>query len=138
MNVRLVEIMEKEVKLLKSLLNLLKEQYNLLIDTNKYVVKISQMSEDMNEIVKKIANLELEKKQILQGNKLSEFVNSCGEEYISNIYSETLELLDAIAIQKDNNRLFIKQQLFFTKSMIRAITPKKNAEIYDNAGKIIK
>ena len=74
----------------------------------------------------------------MQGKSLLEFVEKSNNEEITDKYYNTLKLLDMISIQKDANYLFIKQQLFFTKSIIKAITPNRNAEIYDSLGKIKK
>lgn len=138
MNQRLVEIMNKELRLLELLLNLLEEQYNLLVVKDKDVVKISQISEKIDENVKEIASLEIDKRNILGQKSLKEIVLSSNNEEVKNVYNQTLQLLDRVAMQKDTNNSFIKQQLFFTKSMIRAITPRRNAEVYDNSGKIRK
>lgn len=138
MNPRLIKIMSEELNTLESLLNLLENQYNLLVSIEKDVVKISQIAEEIDLVIKNIANYEIEKKQILQGKSLGEVVEKYNDEKVSNVYVKTLNLLDIIAMQKDTNNVFVKQQLFFTKSMIRAITPKRNAEVYDSYGKIKK
>lgn len=138
MNPRLFKIMKEEVELLEILLNFLEKQYNLLTATEKDIVIISKVAEEIDEVIKNIANLEIEKKNILQEKSLLKVVEGSNNEEAKQIYSETLRLLDNISVQKDTNYLFTKQQLFFTKSMIRAITPKRNAEVYDNFGKIRK
>lgn len=138
MNPRLFKIMKEEVELLEVLLNFLEKQYNLLTATEKDIVIISKVAEEIDEVIKNIANLEIEKKNILQEKSLLKVVEGSNNEEAKQIYNETLRLLDNISIQKDANYLFIKQQLFFTKSMIRAITPKRNAEVYDSFGKIRK
>lgn len=138
MNPRLFKIMKEEVELLEVLLNFLEKQYNLLTATEKDIVIISKVAEEIDEVIKNIANLEIEKKNILQEKSLLKVVEGSNNEEAKQIYSETLRLLDNISVQKDANYLFTKQQLFFTKSMIRAITPKRNAEVYDNFGKIRK
>lgn len=138
MNSILKKIMKNELKLLKKLLNLLENQYNVLTAIEKDIVKISNLAEEIDETIKLIATLEIEKKNILQDNSLSSIVENSDDEEVKELYKETLSLLDAIAMQKDTNFMFIKQQLFFTKSLIRAIMPKRNAEIYDSLGKIKK
>lgn len=138
MNPRLFKIMKEEVELLEVLLNFLEKQYNLLTAIEKDIVIISKVAEEIDEVIKNIANLEIEKKNILQEKSLLKVVEGSNNEEAKQIYSETLRLLDNISVQKDTNYLFTKQQLFFTKSMIRAITPKRNAEVYDNFGKIRK
>ena len=138
MNPRLFEIMKKELELLKILLNFLEKQYNLLTEVEKDIVIINKVAEEIDEVIKNIASLEIEKKNILQGKSLLKVVDSSNNKEAEEIHRETLKLLDDITMQKDANHLFIKQQLFFTKSILRAITPKRNAEIYDNFGKIRK
>lgn len=138
MNLTLKNIMKNEFELLKVLSKHLDEQYNLLTALEKDIVQISQIAEQIDEIIKEIASLEMEKKNLLQGRSLSTIVDNCNDKEVEYIYSETLKLLDNIAVQKDTNYLFVKQQLFFTKSLIKAITPKRNAEIYDSFGKIRK
>lgn len=138
MDSMLFEIMKEEVELLKILLNFLEKQYNLLTAIEKDIVLISKIAEEMDEVVKNIANLEIQKKNILQGNSLLKVVESYPNKEAKDIYDETLRLLDRISVQKDANFLLAKQQLFFTKSLLRAMTPKRNAEIYDSYGKIKK
>ena len=138
MNPILRKIIKDELKLLKKLLNSLENQYNLLTSVEKDIVEISKVSEEIDDYIKAIATLEIEKKNVLQGKSLSILINNSSDEEIKENYKETLLLLDAITEQKNTNHLFIKQQLFFTKSLIRAITPKRNAEIYDSFGKIKK
>ena len=138
MNPILKKIVKDELKLLKELLKLLENQYNLLTSVEKDVVEISKVAEEIDGKIKEIATLEIEKKNILQNRSLSIIVENSNDEEVKEAYSETLKLLDMVAMQKDTNYMFVKQQLFFTKSLIRAITPKKNAEIYDSFGKIKK
>lgn len=138
MDSRLFKIMKEEVQLLEMLLNFLENQYNLLTAIDKDIVIISKIAEDIDEVVKNIANLEIEKKNILQGKSLLKKVENCSDKEVKDVYYETLKLLDKISIQKDANFLLAKQQLFFTKSILKAITPKRNAEIYDSYGKIKK
>ena len=138
MNPILKKIVKDELKLLKELLKLLENQYNLLTSVEKDVVEISKVAEEIDGKIKEIATLEIEKKNILQSGSLSIIVENSNDEEVKEAYSETLKLLDMVAMQKDTNYIFVKQQLFFTKSLIRAITPKKNAEIYDSFGKIKK
>lgn len=134
----LKKIIKDELKLLKKLISLLENQYNLLTNVEKDIVEISKIAEQIDEEIKAIASLEIEKKNILQDKTLSSIIENSNDEEVKEVYKETLLLLDAIAMQKDTNHMFIKQQLFFTKSLIRAITPKRNAEIYDSFGKIKK
>lgn len=134
----LFKIMKEEVELLEILLNLLEKQYNLLTAIEKDIVIISKVAEEIDEIVKAIANFEIEKKNILQGKSLLKMLENYHNKELKDIYDETLILLDKISVQKDANFLLAKQQLFFTKSILRAITPKRSAEIYDSYGKIKK
>ena len=138
MNPILKKIIKDELKLLKKLLNLLENQYNVLTAIEKDIVVISNIAEEIDETIKLIATLEIEKKNILQDKSLSNVIETYGDEESKELYKETLSLLDAVAMQKETNFMFVKQQLFFTKSLIRAITPKRNAEIYDSLGKIKK
>lgn len=136
MNPILKKIIKDELNLLKKLLNLLEKQYNILTAIEKNIVEVSNLAEEIDETIKLIATLEIEKKNILQDRSLSSVIENSDDEEIKESYKETLSLLDTIAMQKETNFMFVKQQLFFTKSLIRAITPKRNAEIYDSLGKI--
>lgn len=138
MSSSLLKVMEEELEILKILLNLLEKQYNLLTGVEKDIVEISKIAEEIDVKIKQVASFEIEKKNILKNQSLLSVVESYKDEYALYVYNETLKVLDTIAIQKDTNNIFIKQQLFFTKSLIRAITPKQNADIYDSYGKIKK
>lgn len=138
MSSSLLKVMEEELEILKILLNLLEKQYNLLTGVEKDIVEISKIAEEIDVKIKQVASFEIEKKNILKNQSLLSVVESYKDEYALCVYNETLKVLDMIAVQKDTNNIFIKQQLFFTKSLIRAITPKQNADIYDSYGKIKK
>ena len=138
MNKRLKEIMKSELTMLETLLNLLDKQYNLLVSQEKDVVEVSKVAEEIDSKLRDIVDLEVEKKRILNNDSLSKIVEMESDDDIKLVYNRTLQVLDVISMQKNTNDMFIKQQLFFTKSMIRAITPTKNAEIYDSFGKIRK
>ena len=67
----LKKIIKDELKLLKKLISLLENQYNLLTNVEKDIVEISKIAEQIDEEIKAIASLEIEKKNILQDKTLS-------------------------------------------------------------------
>ena len=87
MNPILKKIVKDELKLLKKLLNLLENQYNVLTAIEKDIVVISNIAEEIDETIKLIATLEIEKKNILQDKSLSNVIETYGDEESKELYN---------------------------------------------------
>lgn len=137
MNPELKVIIYEEKKILKRLLDLLDEQYELAI--NKEVIKLDNIANELDLVAKELAKMEINRRDIM-GNKSSmlETIKRCDDENVVKAYDEIKSLLKMIEIQKEANQTLIRQQLLFTKKMINFIKPNKGIGTYNSSGQVGK
>ncbi|MGL4802935.1 MAG: flagellar protein FlgN [Cetobacterium sp.] len=127
----------EERKTLKELLRLLDEQYELII--NKEVIKLDNIAKTLDEEAKKLARLEIQRRNIMGSNaSMREEIENSEDENIKIAYDEIVNSLKMLEIQKEANQTLIKQKLFFTKKMINLIKPNRNIGTYDAYGQVGK
>lgn len=134
MNSELKVIIFEQKKILQSLLKLLDEQYNLVL--NKDVIALGKIAEDIEEEGKKLATIEIKRRNIASEEEFNNFIKNTDDEHITNVYNEMKELLTNLQKQKDINNTLIKQRLFFTNKMINVIKPSKSVNTYNAYGKV--
>lgn len=134
MNSELKVIIFEQKKILQNLLKLLDEQYNLVL--NKDVIALGKIAEDIEEEGKKLATIEIKRRNIASEEEFNNFIKNTDDEHITNVYNEMKELLTNLQKQKDINNTLIKQRLFFTNKMINAIKPSKSVNTYNAYGKV--
>ena len=134
MNSELKVIIFEQKKILQNLLKLLDEQYNLVL--NKDVIALGKIAEDIEEEGKKLATIEIKRRNIASEEEFNNFIKNTDDEHISDVYNEMKELLTNLQKQKDINNTLIKQRLFFTNKMINVIKPSKSVNTYNAYGKV--
>ena len=134
MNSELKVIIFEQKKILQNLLKLLDEQYNLVL--NKDVIALGKIAEDIEEEGKKLATIEIKRRNIASEEEFNNFIKNTDDEHIANVYNEMKELLTNLQKQKDINNTLIKQRLFFTNKMINVIKPSKSVNTYNAYGKV--
>ena len=134
MNSELKVIIFEQKKILQNLLKLLDEQYNLVL--NKDVIALGKIAEDIEEEGKKLATIEIKRRNIASEEEINNFIKNTDDEHITNVYNEMKELLTNLQKQKDINNTLIKQRLFFTNKMINVIKPSKSVNTYNAYGKV--
>ena len=134
MNSELKVIIFEQKKILQNLLKLLDEQYNLVL--NKDVIALGKIAEDIEEEGKKLATLEIKRRNIASEEEFNNFIKNTDDKHITNVYNEMKELLTNLQKQKDINNTLIKQRLFFTNKMINVIKPSKSVNTYNAYGKV--
>lgn len=134
MNSELKVIIFEQKKILQNLLKLLDEQYNLVL--NKDVIALGKIAEDIEEEGKKLATIEIKRRNIASEEEFNNFIKNTEDEHITNVYNEMKELLTNLQKQKDINNTLIKQRLFFTNKMINVIKPSKSVNTYNAYGKV--
>ena len=134
MNSELKVIIFEQKKILQNLLKLLDEQYNLVL--NKDVIALGKIAEDIEEEGKKLATIEIKRRNIASEEEFNNFIKNTDDEHITNVYNEMKELLTNLQKQKDINNTLIKQRLFFTNKMINVIKPSKGIGTYNSYGKV--
>ena len=133
MNSELKVIIFEQKKILQNLLKLLDEQYNLVL--NKDVIALGKIAEDIEEEGKKLATIEIKRRNIASEEEFNNFIKNTDDEHITNVYNEMKELLTNLQKQKDINNTLIKQRLFFTNKMINVIKPSKSVNTYGKVGR---
>lgn len=134
MNSELKVIIFEQKKILQNLLKLLDEQYNLVL--NKDVIALGKIAEYIEEEGKKLATIEIKRRNIASEEEFNNFIKNTDDEHITNVYNEMKELLTNLQKQKDINNTLIKQRLFFTNKMINVIKPSKSINTYNAYGKV--
>ena len=134
MNSELKVIIFEQKKILQNLLKLLDEQYNLVL--NKDVIALGKIAEDIEEEGKKLATIEIKRRNIASEEEFNNFIKNTDDEHITNVYNEMKELLTNLQKQKDINNTLIKQRLFFTNKMINVIKPSKSVNTYNAYGNV--
>lgn len=128
----------KEKELLSSLLDNLDEQYSALLSADKDAVVICSISEKIDAIVKEIALTEIERRKTISNEALILQVESTNDEDSLVLIRDISKLKKLIEKQNEINSAFIKQNLFFTKKMLKMITPGEKYETYNSSGKFGK
>lgn len=137
MNSQLKVIIFEEKNIIKNLLTLLDEQYNLIID--KDVIKMDKIAKELDEAAKNLARIEIKRRNIMGSEaSMKEVVEDSNDEKVKQAYEEIQATLKMIEIQKEANEILIKQRLFFTKKMINFIKPNKGIGTYNASGQIGK
>ncbi|WP_040211189.1 flagellar protein FlgN [Clostridium polynesiense] len=126
-------VMDKEYETLRELLNLLDNQFGLIM--KKDVFGMDKIIEDIQQCNKKVAEAEVERRQITKGKAMKDIINSLSDEDMEDAYRSICRLLEEINLQKDTNELLIKQSLSFTNKMLSYINPNRNTVTYDSYGK---
>ena len=134
MNSELKVIIFEQKNILQTLLKLLDEQYNLVL--NKDVIALGKIAEDIEEEGKKLATIEIKRRNIASEEEFNNFIKNTDDEHITDVYNEMKELLTNLQKQKDINNTLIKQRLFFTNKMINVIKPSKSVNTYNAYGKV--
>lgn len=133
--VKIVIFEEKNV--LKSMLELLDNQYEFII--NKDLIKIDKIAKELDEAAKKLARLEIKRRNLMESKpSVSQCIEDCNDENIKQVYEEIKKILNMIELQKKANETLIKQRLFFTKKMINCIKPGKSIGTYNAYGQVGK
>ncbi len=130
-------IIFEEKNLLKKLLEFLDNQYEYILDQD--VMKVDKVARDLDEISKKIAKSEIERRKIM-GNeaKVGEIINKTEDELLIKAYDEIQVILRDIQIQKEANEELIKNKIFFTKKMINMLNPNRPNQTYNAYGQMRK
>lgn len=130
----LKKVLLLEEKEIRELLNILENQYKLLI--KKDIFGLEAIVEELQNKNKLVAESEVNRRRILGQNSLKEVVKNSKDEELDLIYRNIQKLLEEIVLQKETNDLLIKQQVNFTNRMLNIINPKREMPTYNSYGNI--
>ncbi|GAB6167720.1 flagellar protein FlgN [Clostridium carnis] len=131
---RLLQILKKEDSALRMLLILLEKQYKMIMD--KDIFGLEGIVEEIKLCNREIAEVEVERRQLLGQNSIKEFVEYSKDRELDQVYRNLQKLLQEITLQKDTNELLIKQQLSFTNRLLNLINPRREVPVYNSYGNI--
>ena len=134
MNSELKSVIFEEKKILQSLLELLDEQYSLIL--SKDIIGLGKIADKIEEVGKNLAASEIKRRKIVSEEEFNNFIKNINDEHIKGVYEEIKNLLNNLQNQKDTNNTLIKQRLFFTNKMINVIKPSKGIGTYNSYGKV--
>ena len=134
MNSELKLVIFEEKKILQSLLELLDEQYSLIL--SKDIIGLGKIADKMEEVGKNLAASEIKRRKIVSEEEFNNFIKNINDEHIKGVYEEIKNLLNNLQNQKDTNNTLIKQRLFITNKMINVIKPSKGIGTYNSYGKV--
>ncbi|OPJ60872.1 flagellar export chaperone FlgN [Clostridium oryzae] len=131
---QLNEVLIKEKDALENLLQLLEEQYVLLLKND--VFGLESITDKINAANKSIATTELERRGLVKGTTLQKAVDASEREDIDDNFRKVRRLVNLLKIQKENNEQLIKQGLSFSSKMLMFINPDRNTKVYNSYGKM--
>ena len=134
MNSELKLVIFEEKKILQSLLELLDEQYSLILSRD--IIGLGKIADKIEEVGKNLAASEIKRRKIVSEEEFNNFIKNINDEHIKGVYEEIKNLLNNLQNQKDTNNTLIKQRLFFTNKMINVIKPSKGIGTYNSYGKV--
>ena len=134
MNSELKLVIFEEKKILQSLLELLDEQYSLIL--SKDIIGLGKIADKIEEVGKNLAASEIKRRKIVSEEEFNNFIKNINDEHIKGVYEQIKNLLNNLQNQKDTNNTLIKQRLFFTNKMINVIKPSKGIGTYNSYGKV--
>lgn len=134
MKEQLKDVMVKEYKALKELLESLDKQHELYLKNDIFQLEAIVKAIERNN--RSIAELEVERRKITGANSMNEIVRSFKDEELENNYRNIKKLLQEIKVQKESNELLFRQGLVFTNRVLNIFSPNKNLKTYNSLGRI--
>ena len=95
--------MKSQEKYLKQLLELLIIQKELIMKKDAFALE--GLVDKLNECSKKIAREEVARRNLLNDESLKEFIYNSNNVELSNTYSEIVNIINKVILQKDTNEM---------------------------------
>lgn len=134
MKEELKSILSKEKAMLKNLLEALDKQYAMIVKND--VFGLEAIVEDIQLSNKAVAEQEVKRRALTQGNSMNEIINSYKDEELEELYKDIRVLLNELQLQKDSNELLLKQNISYTNQILNLINPNRGSKTYNSTGKI--
>lgn len=137
MSPELKVIIYEQRKLFKELLNLLDEQYDLIL--GKDPTLLDKIARKLENISRDIAKLEIQRRNIVGSDfSMGTLIEENEDKNIKEAYEEIKSTIKMIEVQKESNHVILKQKLFFTKKMLNVIKPSQGTGTYNYCGQVVK
>ena len=79
-------IIFEEKKILQELMELLDKQYNLILSNE--ILELDKLNEDIELIGKKLATIEIKRRDIVKDNNFKELIENSNDKHIEDVYEE--------------------------------------------------
>lgn len=137
MNPELKVVIYEQRKLFKELLNLLDEQYDLIL--GKDATLLDKIARKLENVSRDIAKLEIQRRNIVGSNSsMRSLVEKSDDKNIKEAYEEIRQTIKMIELQKESNQILLKQRLFFNKKMLNVLKPSQGIGTYNYSGQVRK
>lgn len=137
MSPELKVIIYEQRKLFKELLNLLDEQYDLILGKDPTV--LDKIARKLENVSRDIAKLEIQRRNIVGSDfSMGTLIEENDDKNIKEAYEEIKSTIKMIEVQKESNHVILKQKLFFTKKMLNVIKPSQGTGTYNYCGQVGK
>lgn len=137
MSPELKVIIYEQRKMFKELLNLLDEQYDLIL--GKDPTLLDKIARKLENVSRDIAKLEIQRRNIVGSDfSMGALIEENDDKNIKEAYEEIKSTIKMIEVQKESNHVILKQKLFFTKKMLNVIKPSQGTGTYNYCGQVGK
>lgn len=137
MSPELKVIIYEQRKMFKELLNLLDEQYDLIL--GKDPTLLDKIARKLENVSRDIAKLEIQRRNIVGSDfSMGTLIEENDDKNIKEAYEEIKSTIKMIEVQKESNHVILKQRLFFTKKMLNVIKPSQGTGTYNYCGQVGK
>ncbi|MBN8047978.1 MULTISPECIES: flagellar protein FlgN [Paraclostridium] len=137
MSPELKVIIYEQRKMFKELLNLLDEQYDLIL--GKDPTLLDKIARKLENVSRDIAKLEIQRRNIVGSDfSMGTLIEENEDKNIKEAYEEIKSTIKMIEVQKESNHVILKQKLFFTKKMLNVIKPSQGTGTYNYCGQVVK
>ncbi|GAA0708844.1 flagellar protein FlgN [Paraclostridium ghonii] len=137
MNPELKVVIYEQRKLFKKLLDLLDEQYDLML--SKDATLLDKIVKKLENTCRDIAKLEIQRRNIVGSDvSMSSLIEQSDDKNIKEAYEEIKQSIKMIEIQKESNQMLLKQKLFFNKKMLNVLKPNQGIGTYNYCGQVGK
>lgn len=137
MSPELKVIIYEQRKMFKELLNLLDEQYDLIL--GKDPTLLDKIARKLENVSRDIAKLEIQRRNIVGSDfSMGTLIEENDDKNIKEAYEEIKSTIKMIEAQKESNHVILKQKLFFTKKMLNVIKPSQGTGTYNYCGQVGK
>lgn len=127
------DVMIKEIAAVKELLSALDKQHGYILKND--IFSLEKIVSDIQLINKKVAQIEMERRQITRGQSMRKIIYDLKDEETENNYRKMKILLQEVKVQNNSNNLLIKQNLSFTNRMLEVLNPNRQTKVYNSYGK---
>lgn len=130
----LIKLIQSQEEELQRLLELLETQYKIIM--SKDVFGLEGLVDKINESGKKIAKQEIERRNILGDNGITEVVNNSNNDELREKYNKIKRTLNSVISQKETNDMLLKQQILFNNKMLEIMNPRREIKTYNSYGNL--